>query len=364
MMKDPGRTMPDEIHGQQVTGMTNQEENAWIRWFITNWVIADPNYIIQDKHKSYKNYQKHQGTKYIYLFGGRLRTVKQAPLNIAIGVVLVAAGVLFWVFEAKWVWYHISPAVPIIFSYVWIVLSSMFIKASTSDPGVLPRNIHTPVDPRSIDLNQRNTDLPDEYYNTITLPYYQQLHHGVSVKYCPTCHIWRPPRASHCGTCNVCIVNHDHHCIYLNNCIGLRNYQYFLWLLLTSVTSLSMVIVLSFIQIFYYRISNNNEGILTFKQSIDKYPASFFLAILCCLLIVYPFLLLGLHVYLTAQNITTREYLNNVRPDKSYVNVFSSNILTNLYINWIGKARGGAYYRVTDTSDPNDIRSHTMAKVE
>lgn len=25
-------------------------------------------------------------------------------------------------------------------------------------------------------------------------------------KYCPTCHIWRPPRSHHCGECGVCMV--------------------------------------------------------------------------------------------------------------------------------------------------------------
>ena len=72
---------------------------------------------------------------------------------------------------------------------------------------------------------------PDEYFNTVTLPYWKTNNdnndntkisklanayhsHGVQVKYCGTCHIWRPSRTSHCNTCQQCILNHDHHCIF------------------------------------------------------------------------------------------------------------------------------------------------------
>ena len=54
---------------------------------------------------------------------------------------------------------------------------------------------------------------------------------------CTTCHIIRPPGASHCGTCDNCVLNYDHHCGFVNNCIGKRNHKYFyLFLFFGSLT--------------------------------------------------------------------------------------------------------------------------------
>lgn len=331
---------------------------SWLVWFIANWLVADPNFT-KDTKKTYQAQPKEQ-FRYIYLFGGRLRTAKQTPITVGVALSIIVTGVLFWVYEAKWVWDNISPAVTIIFSYLWLLMATMYIKAGYSDPGILPRNIHLPFDLRN--SSPETQPVPTEYFNSISLPYFEQQTKGVTVKYCPTCHVWRPPRTSHCGTCNVCVVNHDHHCKYLNNCVGLRNYKYFLWFILTAVLCCVIVIVTSFVQIFHYRIDHEFDS---FNLSISNYPASFFLAILSCLLLIYPLLLLFLHMVLTSQNLTTREYLNNVRPDKAFVNVFDhKSVLRNLYINWVGKTRGRALFGVREEYNVDDIRMHSVPKLE
>lgn len=71
-----------------------------------------------------------------FCLGGRWQNTKQQPINIATGALVVIPGVLFFVFEAPWLWHNISPAIPVIGAYLFYICFSSFIHASVSDPGV------------------------------------------------------------------------------------------------------------------------------------------------------------------------------------------------------------------------------------
>ncbi|KAF3641267.1 putative CBL-interacting serine/threonine-protein kinase 9-like [Capsicum annuum] len=46
--------------------------------------------------------------------------------------------------------------------------------------------------------------------------------------YCSKCQKGKPPRCHHCSVCQRCVLKMDHHCIWVVNCVGARNYKFFL----------------------------------------------------------------------------------------------------------------------------------------
>lgn len=89
----------------------------------------------------------------VFCWGGRLQNTRDRPINIVTGILMLVPIVLFFVFEyvsqlqvhqlltdylirAPYLWYNISPAIPVIFAYISFVCISSFIHASVTDPGV------------------------------------------------------------------------------------------------------------------------------------------------------------------------------------------------------------------------------------
>ncbi|KAJ3114218.1 hypothetical protein HDU96_002387 [Phlyctochytrium bullatum] len=131
----------------------------------------------------------------------------------------------------------------------------------------------------------------------------------VHIKYCHTCKIWRPPRASHCATCDRCVDNHDHHCPWMANCIGKRNYRHFFGFLV-YVSLLDLYVwsaTLAHIVLLAKERAAINDA--PWSDTLSAQPILVVILVFTTLLMVTFCTMTPFHIWLTLNNLTTHEHL-------------------------------------------------------
>lgn len=303
------------------------------------------------KVDSGKNYQHFTGNT-VFCLGGRLQNSRDKPINLITGILITLPSGLFFGYSAPWLWHHISPALPMVYAYLYYVCMSSFLHASAVDPGIYPRNLHPnpesdfPEDPLAIGP-------PTNDWVMVKLATSEVAAMDVPVKYCKTCNIWRPPRCYHCRVCNNCVETLDHHCVWLNNCVGRRNYRYFITFV-AAVTILSLYLTgASLAHVLSYRTREH----IPFHKAVNKWRVPWAMVIYGALGFVYPASLLLYHLFLVGRGETTREYLNShkfVKSDRH--RPFTQG---NVFANWASvflRPRPPTYMQFKNRYEPGDQR--------
>ncbi|KAF2397352.1 zf-DHHC-domain-containing protein [Trichodelitschia bisporula] len=242
----------------------------------------------------------------VFCAGGRLQNARDKPINIMTGLMVVVPTGLFFGYSAPWLWLHLSPAIPILFVYVFLVCMSSFVHASITDPGILPRNLH-PFPPPNPEEDPLALGPPTTEWVMVASATSATAAMEVPTKYCKTCNIWRPPRGHHCRTCDNCVETQDHHCVWLNNCVGRRNYRYF-FTFIFSGTVLGLFLFAA--SLAHLLVWSHREG-TSFGHAINHWRVPFAMLLYGIILTMYPLSLTGYHLFLMARGETTREYLQS-----------------------------------------------------
>jgi len=131
--------------------------------------------------------------------------------------------------------------------------------------------------------------------------------------YCDQCHFLRPIRCKHCFFCGKCIAKFDHHCPLVGNCIGGRNYKYFLVFLFTQCLVVLWTFYISVNVVFVSNVKTNDEDhTVSYKHTAVGWIFRILFFVVMFMFLFSIIGLTGFHMYLLATNQTTMELM---RPD-------------------------------------------------
>ncbi|TMW86673.1 probable protein S-acyltransferase 12 [Solanum lycopersicum] len=156
----------------------------------------------------------------------------------------------------------LSFTIIIIFHILLVMLMWSYIRVVVQDPGSVPENWKL-VSEQNIE--EGNSVALSDYASienpTPTLSTEQiERRQSQSRGYCSKCQNGKPPRCHHCSVCQRCVLKMDHHCIWVVNCVGARNYKFFLLFVVYTflITTLDTLVLLpSFIK--FFRQSKNQS---------------------------------------------------------------------------------------------------------
>lgn len=131
--------------------------------------------------------------------------------------------------------------------------------------------------------------------------------------YCRRCKCVKPPHSHHCRVCGKCILHMDHHCPWISNCVGLKNYRYFVLFMFWVVLGLSFLFIHYVWPVWFSDIPRSQ-----LTREMRDLKRTLTLACVISLSAGIPvFCLLSFHIYLICTAQSTIEFYMNSRLRRS-----------------------------------------------
>ncbi|XP_045471448.1 palmitoyltransferase app [Harmonia axyridis] len=234
---------------------------------------------------------------------GRLMTAPHSGVFFLTVFLITATCTLFFIFDCSYLAVNVTIAIPIIGGLLFIFTMSSLLRTSLSDPGIIPRA--TPEEAAYVEKQIEVTNSANSPTFRPPPRTKEVLVKGqtIKLKYCFTCKIFRPPRASHCSLCDNCVDRFDHHCPWVGNCVGRRNYRFFYMF----IVSLAFLAVFMFACAIAHLILISKQENYQFFEAVKESPPSIVVALMCFFSVWSILGLAGFHTYLTTSNQTTNE---------------------------------------------------------
>ncbi|XP_035709887.1 uncharacterized protein LOC110852109 [Folsomia candida] len=212
-------------------------------------------------------------------------------------VFVLFAGVIWTLHEERACTVAIIIGVTGLVLYFYCVSTMLY--CALTDPGIIPRSTRSEVE-AFMKLN------PSVRHPQGVEPYIRERVNGKEIirRWCPTCLLYKPPRATHCRICNNCIERFDHHCPFLGNCVGQRNYPTFFAFLFAIV--ISGIFILSVcVFVVYTKLTRSKNMALT--MSTWEVILSSVVGILALASTIPVMILLYMHIDMVLSEVTTNE---------------------------------------------------------
>ena len=286
---------------------------------LTSWPTQTPCMQVVPEHmasqhtiQGLKVWQAWAG-RHSFCCDGRLMVGPDIGVTMFAAVLIVGASCVFWIFVCTQLpWYLF-----VIDGVLFTMTLSFMVATATTDPGIVPSN--RGMEQAEIDAcatAQRTVEI-----NGVTVP----------LKWCRTCHIFRPPRTAHCAECNVCVERFDHHCPWMGQCIGRRNYRFFLGFVISCCALCLYTGILSLLAV--YETIHEHPKVISraggdfISQALLSSPFAFMLVPFCSLILLCIAPLACYHCSLVCNNKTTSEEIKETYASTS--NPFDEGVCQN-----------------------------------